>query len=225
MRTIAIEEHFLATGFREVMMRNAPSHRGDSNEAFMAERQAKLIDLGPTRLQDMDAGAIDLQVISHTAAVMGSPPAEESVRLARQANDQLATAVAAHPTRFAGFATLPMDHPEAAADELERAVRSLGFKGTMINGTTNGRFLDDPVLPANFGASRCSGCANLRASWLTSCASVGSLLCRFRSSSELLSGDGRLGLALRGGHPCPAIDPGRSVRSSAELADHYWTYG
>jgi len=144
MRTIAIEEHFLATGFREVMMRNAPSQRGDSNAAYMAERQAKLVDLGTTRLRDMDAGDIDLQVISHTAAVMGSPPAEESVRLAQQANDQLATSVVAHPTRFAGFATLPMTHPEAAADELERAVRSLGFKGTMINGTTNGRFLDDP---------------------------------------------------------------------------------
>jgi len=144
MRTIAIEEHFLATGFREVMMRNAPSQRGDSNAAYMAERQAKLVDLGTTRLRDMDAGDIDLQVISHTAAVMGSPPAEESVRLAQQANDQLATSVAAHPTRFAGFATLPMTYPEAAADELERAVRSLGFKGTMINGTTNGRFLDDP---------------------------------------------------------------------------------
>ena len=145
MRTIALEEHFLAIGFREVMMGNAPSQRGNANDAFMAERQAKLLDLGTTRLRDMDAGGIDLQVISHTAEVMGLPAAEESVRLARQANDQLATAVAAHPTRFAGFATLPMTHPEAAADELERSVRSLGFKGTMINGTTNGRFLDDPA--------------------------------------------------------------------------------
>jgi uncharacterized protein len=144
MRTIAIEEHFLASGFGEAMRRNAPSQRGGSNDAYMAERQAKLVDLGTTRLRDMDAGAIDIQVISHTAAVMGSPSLEESVRLAQQANDQLAAAVAVHPTRFAGFATLPMIHPEAAADELERAVRSLGFKGTMINGTTNGLFLDDP---------------------------------------------------------------------------------
>ncbi len=144
MRTIAIEEHFLASGFGEAMRRNAPGQRGGSNDAYMAERQAKLVDLGTTRLRDMDAGAIDLQVISHTAAVMGSPSPEESVRLAQQANDQLAAAAAVHPTRFAGFATLPMTHPEAAADELERAVRSLGFKGTMINGTTNGLFLDDP---------------------------------------------------------------------------------
>ncbi len=144
MRTIAIEEHFLATGFREVTMREAPSRGGGSNAAYMAERQAKLTDLDALRLKDMDAGGIDLQVISHTVTGAISLPGGELVRLARQANDQLAAAVAAHPTRFAGFATLPMTEPEAAADELERAVRSLGFKGTMINGSTSGRFLDDP---------------------------------------------------------------------------------
>ncbi len=144
MRTIAIEEHFLATGFREVMMREASNRGGGSDVAYMAERQAKLADLGALRLKDMDAGGIDLQVISHTVTGTLSLPGGEVVRLARQANDQLAAAVAAYPTRFAGFATLPMTEPEAAADELERAVRSLGFKGTMINGTTRGRFLDDP---------------------------------------------------------------------------------
>jgi uncharacterized protein len=143
MRTIAIEEHFLADGFREVMKRNAPSRGGSSNVAFVAEQQAKLADLGATRLKDMDAGGIDLQVISHTVSGIVPLPGSEGVRLARAANDQLAAAVAAHPDRFAGFATLPMIDPEAAADELERAVCSLGFKGAMINGTTSGRFLDD----------------------------------------------------------------------------------
>jgi predicted TIM-barrel fold metal-dependent hydrolase len=144
MRTIAIEEHFLAHGVSEVMKRDASNQAVGANPALVAERQAKLADLGSLRLKDMDAGGIDLQVISHTATGTLSLPDREAVRLARQANDQLATAVAAHPTRFAGFAALPMTDPVAAADELERAVRSLGFKGAMINGTTNGRFLDDP---------------------------------------------------------------------------------
>ena len=144
MRTIAIEEHFLAEGFREVMKRDAPSQGGGSNAAFVAPQQAMLADLGSTRLKDMDAGGIDLQVISHTPSAIVPLPGDEAVRLTREANDQLATAVAAHPDRFAGFATLPMTDPEAAADELERAVSSLGLKGAMINGTTNGRFLDDP---------------------------------------------------------------------------------
>src|SRR5258708_50976 len=143
MRTIAIEEHFLADGFREVMKRDTRSQGGGSNAAFVAEQQGKLADLGSTRLKDMDAGGIELQVISHTASGIAPLPGGGGVRWAREANDQLAAAVAAHPDRFAGFATLPMTDPEAAADELERAVRSLGFKGAMINGTTSGRFLDD----------------------------------------------------------------------------------
>lgn len=144
MRTIALEEHFLAEGFREAMERNSPGQQGRAHEAFLAERQAKLLDLGPARLKDMAANGIDLQVISHTASPVEALSAEEGVKLARQANDQLAAAVAAYPTRFAGFATLPMTSPRAAADELERSVSTFGFKGAMINGTTNGRFLDDP---------------------------------------------------------------------------------
>jgi uncharacterized protein len=144
MRTIAIEEHFLAVGFREAMQRNATGRGGGSNRALAGELQAKLADLGETRLKDMDAGGIDLQVISHTVPGIDSFPPDEGIRLTRQANDQLAAAIAAHPTRFAGFATLPMTTPEAAADEMERAVRLPGMKGAMIDGTTNGRFLDDP---------------------------------------------------------------------------------
>ncbi len=145
MRTIAIEEHFLSKGFREVMQRNASS-RGDSLQPTLtAERQVKLADLEILRLQDMDASGIDLQVVSDNGSVAASGALDEGLKLARQSNDQLAQACAAHPDRFAGFATLPMTNPEAAAEELERAIRSLGLKGAMIHGTTNGRFLDDPA--------------------------------------------------------------------------------
>jgi uncharacterized protein len=147
MRTIALEEHFLAKGFREVLQRNASSQGGglQPTPTMTAERQVKLADLDTLRLQDMDTSGIDLQVISDIGSVVAPHPGDEGVQLAREANDQLAAAVAAHPDRFAGFATLPMAKPEAAADELERAVRSLGLKGAMIHGTTNGRFLDDPA--------------------------------------------------------------------------------
>jgi predicted TIM-barrel fold metal-dependent hydrolase len=65
------------------------------------------------------------------------------VRLARNANDRLAQAIAAHPDRFAAFAALPTPDPKAAADELERTVTQLGFKGAMVHGLTNGVFFDD----------------------------------------------------------------------------------
>jgi uncharacterized protein len=152
MRTIAIEEHFLAAAFIEAMRGQRP--RDGSTDTLLAEREAKLANLGETRLRDMDESGIDLQVISHTTQVLPvSLPASEIVKLVGQANDQLAAAVAAHPTRFAGFAALPLIDPAAATNELERAVRMLGFKGALINGTTEGKFLDDPIfLPVLEGA-------------------------------------------------------------------------
>jgi uncharacterized protein len=145
MRTIAIEEHFLATGFREAMQSHASGLGGVLHPLMTAERQAKLADLGSLRLKDMDNSGIDLQVISNITSVAASRTGDEGVKLAREANEQLADAIAAHPDRFAGFASLPMTQPEAAADELERAVRSLGLKGPMIFGLIDGRFLDDPT--------------------------------------------------------------------------------
>jgi predicted TIM-barrel fold metal-dependent hydrolase len=59
-------------------------------------------------------------------------------------NDHLAAVCAKHPTRFAGFASLPLATPDACADELRRAVKELKFLGAMINGTTENRFLDHP---------------------------------------------------------------------------------
>src|SRR5262249_52438744 len=103
-----------------------------------------LADLGERRLAAMDQAGIDLQVISHTTPGVQALGPERATELARDANDRLAAAVSEHPDRFAGFATLPTPAPEAAADELERAVRELGLKGAMVNGHTAGRFLDDP---------------------------------------------------------------------------------
>jgi hypothetical protein len=110
-----------------------------------AERQARLADLETLRLQDMDTSGIDLQVLSDIGSSLAPRSGDAGVQLTRESNDQVAAACAAHPDRFAGFATLPMTEPGAAVDELERAVRSLGLQGAMIFGTTNGRFLDDPA--------------------------------------------------------------------------------
>jgi predicted TIM-barrel fold metal-dependent hydrolase len=109
--------------------------------------QQRLVDVGVGRLADMDAAGIDVQVIS--ATVSGSRldtlDAATEVAVARDCNDELAAAVRSHPDRFAGLAMLPLQSPEAAAAELERCVARLGMKGALINGTTNGRFLDDPI--------------------------------------------------------------------------------
>lgn len=147
MKIIALEEHFCNAEIEKAVMRHLPSsHQGlfDKALATYYNPASQLENLGIERLKNMDAMGIDVQVLSHVPPGTQVLPASEAVPLAREANDQLAAVIAAHPDRFAGFATLPTPDPEAAAAELERAVRKLGFKGAMINGRTQDRFLDDP---------------------------------------------------------------------------------
>jgi predicted TIM-barrel fold metal-dependent hydrolase len=110
--------------------------------------RARLNDVGTGRIRLMDAAGIDMQVLSHVQPgiqMLADAQAELAVAVCREVNDWLAEAIAAHPTRFAGFAMLPTLSPRDAADELERTVRDLGFVGALINGHTNGRYLDDPA--------------------------------------------------------------------------------
>jgi 2,3-dihydroxybenzoate decarboxylase len=107
------------------------------------ELRKRLEDLGELRLAEMDEAGIDMQVLSHNAPSTQRLDPESAVRLARTVNDRLRVTVDRNPDRFAGFAALPTPDPAAAADELERAVTKLGFKGAMIHGLTNGLFFDD----------------------------------------------------------------------------------
>jgi 2,3-dihydroxybenzoate decarboxylase len=128
---IAIEEHFATP---------ALVGGGDKNSK-LAE---KLNDLGALRLREMDEAGIDLSVISENAPAAQSFAPDVAVVMAQRSNDHLAAAIKAHPGRFAGFAALPTPDPKAAADELERAVTKLQFKGAMIMGLTSGRhFIDE----------------------------------------------------------------------------------
>ena len=139
MRTIALEEHFLAPGL-------TPPPGTGPLASWGPQIGDQLRDLGQERLASMDASGIDFQVISHVAPAAQGMAGPEGATGAREANDQLAAAVAARPDRFGGFATLPTADPAAAAAELERAVTELGLAGAMINSTlgSNGAFLDEP---------------------------------------------------------------------------------
>ena len=97
------------------------------------------------RLADMDALGVDMQVISPNAGFYqyGNDPATTSV-IARDCNDEIADMCAAHPDRFAGFATLPMQDVRGAVAELERVMVELHFKGAMVNDHVNGRTFDEP---------------------------------------------------------------------------------
>jgi predicted TIM-barrel fold metal-dependent hydrolase len=131
---IALEEHYYDPEVAKTF---------DGPEGRAPEIRRRLDDLGELRLKEMDEAGIDIQVLSHGAPSTQRLEASTAVRLARDANDRLARVIAARPDRFAGFAALPTPDPKAAADELDRTISELGFKGAMVHGLTNGVFFDD----------------------------------------------------------------------------------
>lgn len=147
MRVVALEEHFIVPALVRRIDPALIARRGFPPPDVPwspANRADTLAELGRPRLADMDQGGITVQVLSASGPGADLLPPAEGAAFARDLNDTLARAVAEHPDRYAGFAHLPMTAPAAAADELERTVRDLGFHGALINGLTDGRFLDDP---------------------------------------------------------------------------------
>jgi predicted TIM-barrel fold metal-dependent hydrolase len=138
IKTITLEEHFLT----QTYVRATAEYSTKMGMQF-PEMQAKLLDLGAGRIAAMDEAGIDLQVLSLVAFGLEGLRAEDGSAVARDVNDELAAAVAAHPDRLAGFATLALKDVGAATKELERCITRLGFCGVMVNGTVEGRFFDD----------------------------------------------------------------------------------
>jgi predicted TIM-barrel fold metal-dependent hydrolase len=130
---VAIEEHYWDS--------ELASHFEGAESRQIGPIEQRLYDFGGARLRDMDAAGIAKAVLSHGAPSGQRLGADIAVALIERVNNRLHAAVATNPDRFAAFAALPTAVPEAAADELERCV-SLGFKGAMIHGLSNGEFID-----------------------------------------------------------------------------------
>ncbi len=149
MRTITLEEHYATPAFmegpgRQIKDQAQAAHDHPQVTTGLKALLDRLCDLDDRRIAEMDAARIDMQVLSLTSPGTEQINASEAVALACDANDLLAEAVRRHPSRLAGFAALPTAAPDTAADELERTVRTYGFKGALINGHIQGRYLDDP---------------------------------------------------------------------------------
>jgi predicted TIM-barrel fold metal-dependent hydrolase len=124
---IALEEHF------------ATAATLADSQVFGAhvwnELGPRLTDFQEKRLRLMDASGVELMIASLNApAVQAIHDVNRAIAVAREANDHLAAEIARRPDRFAGFAALPMQDPEAAAKELTRCVKELGFLGALVNG-------------------------------------------------------------------------------------------
>ncbi|KAL6229543.1 hypothetical protein BDW75DRAFT_95541 [Aspergillus navahoensis] len=133
---VTLEEHFLSRAALK-----SPNALNDEMRAIPGLFD-NFTELGPRRIADMDAGQVTMQVISHG-------PGDLSPDQCRETNNQLAEAVRAYPTRFAGFAELPMHEPQEAATELRRmcsgALDGIRFVGALVDShTESGLYYDGP---------------------------------------------------------------------------------
>ena len=143
MRIVALEEHFSVPELVGRIDPDAIALHGYP-PGFGNNLKEDLSELGTHRLTKMDEAGITMHVLSASGPGAYLLEGADGIAFARDINDVLGKAIAAHPERFAGFAHLPMRTPQAAADELERTVREIGFCGALIDGLTEGHFLDDP---------------------------------------------------------------------------------
>jgi predicted TIM-barrel fold metal-dependent hydrolase len=152
MKTIALEEHFVTHDF----LRATNAYGQDAPPAMQAVRE-KLLDLGEGRVAAMDEGGVDVQVLSLAAMGVDDLAPDDQTAALRAVHDELADAVRARPDRFAAFASPGLKQPRAAAKELERCVKELGFVGALLDGTTDGKFLDAPEFLPVFEAAESLG--------------------------------------------------------------------
>jgi len=155
MRTVALEEHFSIPSIASRIDKAVLARRGYRPRTLPKDAPNPLellAEVGERRLKSMNDAGISVQVLSNSGPGPDLVAGPDGVAMARETNDQLAKIIAARPDRFAGFAALPLQSPDASAKELMRAVKELGLVGAMVHGTTEGRFLDhasfDPILSA-----------------------------------------------------------------------------
>ena len=157
MKTIDLEAHFITEEFLKMMYENRdfPRYVKDKQGRTMVSWSAdatnpignvllnKLLDIGDGRLKEMDEAGIDVQVLTLPAPGVELFDPKTGTALAKKTNDLLSEVIQKHPDRYLGFAALAPNDPEAAADELERAVKELGLKGWKTHSNYGDSYLDE----------------------------------------------------------------------------------
>ena len=151
MKIIAIEEHVLPDEVKDAWKTIPGADDGTLglNPGVIGER---LADLGEQRLALMDETGVDVQVLSLTTPGLNNL-GSYGIDLARRANDLLAGAVAANPSRFQAMAALPSAEADAAALELRRSVEQLGCKGAVLFGRVGDKNLDHSIFEPTFACA------------------------------------------------------------------------
>ena len=156
-KTIDIHTHVLADATVKLMQKEIPSlglkmapYDADNAVCEVAGVAYRPFPRGghdiERRFKDMDAAEVDVHLLSVAPQTwLYGQEAAVGVTASAIQNDEIARLVQASiRTAFPGIATLPMQAPDKAADELRRAMRKLGLRGAMIGSNVGGKNLDDP---------------------------------------------------------------------------------
>ncbi len=130
MKLINIEEHYMSS---KIASKISTLLQDPSINVVSGANANGVCDLFNTRLSYMDKQGIDTQIISYASGIPATLPKEYAVDLCKEVNDEMYEACAKSNGRFYAFAHLPLSDPIAAANELERCVKELGFVGAMIS--------------------------------------------------------------------------------------------
>jgi predicted TIM-barrel fold metal-dependent hydrolase len=153
---VDVHTHFLPAALASALRARDVAPRITGDQILYGEGSGHLLlpsmeDLD-LRFADMERQGIDFAVLGANVPGVDWLAGPDAVALARDMNDELVAVAAAHPDRLAAMAALPMQEPEAAAAELERAVGA-GAVGAMVYSNVVGRGLDDPAFEPVFAAA------------------------------------------------------------------------
>jgi hypothetical protein len=143
MRIVTLEEHLTFPELTSQIPKEIMAKYSIDRSPMIQQLSPRLADITGERLRSMDNNGISLQILSVAGAGADLLNSKEGPAFAKQYNDTIAEKITDHPDRFAAFAHLPMSAPQDAADEMERTIKAYGFKGALINGLTNDKFLDN----------------------------------------------------------------------------------
>lgn len=124
--------------------------KSPSGQTIITYRGARFFGVTPAmtdvakRIEDMDRVGIDVEVVSLSTPNVFFADAEHQPEIARIVNDAYADLIVQHPQRFKGFASIPMDNPDAALAELHRAIDELKLNGVILLSNIGGRPLTSP---------------------------------------------------------------------------------
>ena len=153
LRKFDLHTHYYPTIYFD-KIRDLPSEfsfdKSPSGQTIIKYRGARFFGVTPPmtdvakRLEDMDRVGIDVEVVSLSTPNVFFTDAQHQPEIARMTNDAYAELIAQHPTRFKGFASIPMDAPDAALNELHRAIDELKLNGVILLSNIGGKPLTSP---------------------------------------------------------------------------------